>query len=53
MNYSIFKPRGLNAPLGKQEQVIRFELFDKESSNHEITSVARFMLSVGGNASPT
>ena len=53
VNYSIFKPRGLNAPLGKQEQVIRFELFDKESSNHEITSVARFVLSVGGNAWPT
>ena len=53
VNYRIFKPRGLNAPLSKQEQVIRYELFDKEPSNHEITSVARFMLSVGGNAWPT
>lgn len=50
MNYSIFKPRGLNAPLSKQEQVIRYELFDKEPSNHKVTSVARFMLSVGENA---
>ena len=50
VNYSIFIPRGLNAPVRKQEQVIRYELFDKESSKHKITSVARFMLSVGGNA---